>query len=125
GGGGWLGIQVSRYLLTSSPLIRLIGVGRNLERPAPFSLHRGIDDSRYEYHQIHMVHQPERLHSLLEAKRPEVIVNLAAHAEESASWTSSWRYFEMNTSALARAVEPLLGVSWLRKWVQIGSASVY
>lgn len=125
GGGGWLGVQVSRYLLTSSPVNRLIGVGRNPERPAPFSLHRGIDDSRYEYHQIHMAHEPERLLSLLESRRPEVIVNLAAHAEEAASWTGSWRYFEVNTSALARVVEPLLGVSWLRKWVQIGSASVY
>ena len=125
GGGGWLGVQVSRYLLASDPLVRVVGVGRNPERPAPFALHRGLDDSRFEYHQIHLVDEAGRLLSLLESIRPEIIVNLAAQAEEAASWTNSWRYFEVNTSALARVVEPLVGASWLRNWVQIGSASVY
>ena len=125
GGGGWLGVQVSRYLLASLPSIRVVGVGRNPERPAPFALQRGIDDSRYEYHQVHLAHEPERVLALLEAKRPEIIVNLAAQGEEAASWSNSWRYYEVNTSALARIVEPLLAVEWLRKWVQIGTASVY
>lgn len=125
GGGGWLGVQISRHLLSASPLIRIVGLGRSPERVAPFALHRGIDDSRYEYHQVHLVEEPERARQLLESLQPEVIVNLAAQAEETASWTRSWQYFESNTTALARLVEAFIGVPWLRRWVQIGSASVY
>lgn len=125
GGGGFCGVQMARYLLAFVQNVRVIGVGRNPEQPPAFSLHRGIDDARYEYHQIHLVYEPERLLKLLEAERPEVIVNLAAQGEEAASWANSWRYFETNVVALAKVVEPLIGVSWLKKWVQIGTASVY
>lgn len=125
GGGGWLGVQISRHLLAHEPDIFVVGVGRNPERPAPFALHRGIDDARHEYHQLHLAHEPERVLSLLEAKRPEVVVNLAAQGEEAASWTNTWRYFETNVTALAKVIEPLVGAPWLRRWVQISTASVY
>lgn len=125
GGGGWAGSLISGFLLTAASDVRVVGVGRNPERSAPFALHRGVDDLRYEYHQVHLAYEPERLVSLLEAKQPEVIVNLAAQGEEAASWSNSWRYYETNVVALARVVEPLLGATWLRKWVQIGTASVY
>jgi dTDP-glucose 4,6-dehydratase len=125
GGGGWLGVQVSRYLLARVPDILVVGVGRNQERPAPFALHRGIDDARYEYHQIHLAYEPERILSLMQNRRPEIVINLAAQGEEAASWTNAWRYLETNVVALAKVVEPLVGASWLRRWVQISTASVY
>jgi dTDP-glucose 4,6-dehydratase len=125
GGGGWLGIQISRHLLAHAPGVLVVGVGRNPERPAPFALHRGIDDARYEYHQLHLAHEPERVLSLLQGRKPEVVVNLAAQGEEAASWTNAWRYFETNVVALAKVVEPLIGASWLRRWVQLSTASVY
>lgn len=125
GGGGWLGVQMARHLLACVPEVQVIGVGRNPERPAPFALHRNIDDARYEYHQIHLAYEPDRILALFEAKRPSVIVNIAAQGEEAASWTNAWRYFETNTVALARIVEPLVGSPWLGKWVQVGTSSVY
>lgn len=125
GGNGVFGVQMTRYLLLHVPEAYVICVGRNPEKPPAFSLHRGIDDSRYEYHQIHIVYEPERLMDLLDAKRPGVIVNIAAQGEGAASWRYSWRYFETNAVALARIVEPLIGVPWLEKWIQMGSSEVY
>src|SRR5262249_6029826 len=108
------------------PEAYVICVGRNSEKPPAFSLHRGIDDSRYEYHQIHVAYEPERLMDLFDSKRPEIIVNIAAQGEGAASWKHSWRFFETNAVALARMVEPLIGAApWLRKWVQVGSSEVY
>jgi dTDP-glucose 4,6-dehydratase len=52
-------------------------------------------------------------------------VNVAAQSEEAASWTHSWRFFETNTLALAKLVEPLIGRQWLSKWIQVGTAGVY
>jgi len=62
---------------------------------------------------------------LVAARQPEVIINFAAQGEEGASWTDSWRYFDTNAVTLAKVVEPLIGVAWLRKWVQIGTSAVY
>ncbi|MBI2364765.1 MAG: NAD-dependent epimerase/dehydratase family protein, partial [Deltaproteobacteria bacterium] len=112
---------MTRYLLLHVPEAYVICVWRNSEKPAAFSLHRGIDDSRYEYHQIHVAYEPERLMELLDSKRPDIIINIAAQGEGAASWKYSWRFFETNAVALAKIVEPLIGVPWLRKWVQMGS----
>ncbi len=125
GGGGMLGVQMALYLLAHASHVHVVSVGRNPERPPAFSLHRGIDDSRYEYHQLHIAYEAHRLQELLEAKRPEVIINFAAQGEEGASWTDSWRYFDTNAVALAKIVEPLIDVPWLKKWVQIGTSAVY
>ena len=125
GGGGWVGSHLSQYLLLHDSTMRIVVVGRSPERAPELSLHRAIDDARYEFHQIHLVSETERLLSLLDECKPEVIVNLAAQGEEASSWNQAWRYFETNTVALAKVVEALLGAGWLRRWVQIGSASVY
>jgi len=125
GGGGVLGVHMARHLLVHASQVHVVSVGRNPERPSAFSLHRGIDDSRYEYHQLHIAYEAHRLQEVLEAKRPEVIINFAAQGEEGASWTDSWRYFDTNAVALAKIVEPLIDVPWLKKWVQIGTSAVY
>lgn len=125
GGGGWLGSHLLRYLLRHDATVRIVVVGRSPERAPELSLHRGIDDARYEFHQIHLVSETDRLLSLLDKRKPDVIVNLAAQGEEAASWSQAWRYFETNTVALAKIVESLVGAGWLRRWVQVGSASVY
>ena len=125
GGNGVFGVQMTRYLLLNIPQAHVICVGRNAEKPPAFSLHLGIDDSRYEYHQIHVAYETERLLELLDAKRPGIIINIAAQGEGAASWKYSWRFFETNAVALAKMVEPLIGATWLRKWVQMGSSEVY
>lgn len=125
GGNGVFGVHMVKYLLQNVPDAYVVCVGRNIEKPPAFSLHHGIDDARYEYHQIHVVFEPERLQELFAAKQPSVIINIAAQGEGAASWKSSWRFYDTNATALARMVEPLIGASWLQKWVQIGSSEVY
>jgi len=125
GGNGLIGVQLTRYLLQNVPDVTVICIGRNPEKPPAYSLYRGTDASRYAYHQIHITHESEKIRELFEATHPAVVVNLAAQSESSVSWKDSWRYFETNNVALAKIVEPLIGVDSLKKWVQIGSGEVY
>jgi dTDP-glucose 4,6-dehydratase len=124
GGGGFSGTRLARYLLSSFPDIHVTSIGRHPEKPPPFS-DQPIDDARYDYLRIDLACEPEQLLKMLDARRPEIIVNLAAEAEEGASWISSWRFFETNLVALSKIVEQVIGAPWLRKWIQIGSAAVY
>lgn len=126
GGNGVFGVHLTQYLLRTEPDAHVICVGRNPEKPRAFSLHRGIDDARYEYHLIHMVFEADRLLELLRQRQPQFVISFAALAADVASsWRYSTRYYETNTVALARLADALVDASWLKRWVQIGSSEIY
>ena len=125
GGGGVFGINTAFYLLEHANPEKVICVGRNPEKPEPFSLNLGRGDPRYRYEQIHVVFEHDRLFELLDAERPDVIINFAAQGEGAASWKYSWRYFDTNATAIARITEDLMQRDYLKRWIQIGTSELY
>lgn len=126
GGNGVFGVHLITYLLKKEKDSKVIAVGRNPEKINAFSLHRGVADSRYEYHQVHMVFEDDRMIELIEQKKPDYIINFAALAADvQSSWKYATRFYETNTVALARICDRLIGQSWLKRWVQIGSSEIY
>ena len=125
GGGGSFGLHTSKYLLEHADTDRVIGIGRNSPKPAPFSLGIGDDDKRYSYHAYHVTHELDLLLELLDREKPNVIVNYAAQGEGAVSWQHSWRFFETNSMALARLVEELMKRDYLERFIQIGTSELY
>lgn len=125
GGNGVFGIHAASYLLAYADPKKVICVGRNPEKPRAFTLDLGRGDPRYEYHQIHVVYEQDRLFEMFDRERPAVIVSFAAQGEGAASWKSSWRFFETNATALARMTENLMKRDYLERWIQIGTSELY
>jgi dTDP-glucose 4,6-dehydratase len=125
GGNGVFGIHTAFFLLQQADTKRVICVGRNPEKPEPFTLNLGKDDPRYAYHQIHIVFEHDRLLEMLDRERPDVIINYAAQGEGAASWKYSWRYFNTNATALARMTEELMKRDYMERWIQIGTSELY
>jgi len=125
GGNGVFGVHAAMYLLNHAEPKKVICVGRNPEKPRAFTLDLGKDDPRYAYHQIHIVHEQDRLFELFDKEQPEVIISFAAQGEGAASWKSSWRFFETNATAIARMTEDLLKREYLERWIQIGTSELY
>jgi dTDP-glucose 4,6-dehydratase len=125
GGGGSFGVHTAFYLLNNADPAAVISVGRNPEKPEPFSLNVGRGDPRYEYHQIHVGFEPDRLMELLDAKRPDVVICYAAQGEGAVSWKRSWRFFDTNATALARVAEELMSRDYLERFIQIGTSELY
>lgn len=125
GGNGVFGVHTAFYLLAHANPKKVICVGRNAEKPRPFTLDLGKNDPRYAYHQIHVVYEQDRLFELFDAERPEVIINYAAQGEGAASWSKSWRFYETNATALARITEELRSRDYLQRWIQIGTSELY
>jgi dTDP-glucose 4,6-dehydratase len=124
GGGGSFGIHASIWLLDHTDAEKVIGIGRNPLRPEPFSL--GIEKrDRYQYHARHLTYEMDLLFEILDAERPEIIVNFAAQGEGAASWKHSWRYFETNSMALTRFCEELMTRDYLERFIQIGTSEMY
>jgi len=125
GGNGVFGVHTAFHLLAQRDTKGVICVGRNPEKPEPFTLRLGEGDPRYSYHQIHIVFEHDRLFELLDRAQPEIIINFAAQGEGAASWKHSWRYFDTNVTALARITEDLMKRKYLRRWIQIGTSELY
>ena len=125
GGNGSFGVHTALYLLNNAEPKKVICVGRNPEKPEPFTLNLGRGDSRYAYHQIHLVHEQDRLFELFDAERPEVIISYAAQGEGAVSWKKSWRFFETNCVALVKMGEDLIKRDYLERFIQIGTSELY
>ncbi len=125
GGGGSFGVHTAMYLLDHADARKVISVGRNPEKAEPFSLNVGKEDSRYEYHQIHLTHEQDRLFELFDKEKPEVIVSYAAQGEGAVSWKKSWRFFETNCVALSMMCEELMKRDYLERFIQIGTSELY
>lgn len=124
GGGGSFGIHTALYLLENANPKKVIGIGRNLLRDAPFSLNIHKRE-KFEYHARHVTHELDLLMELFDKEKPDVIINFAAQGEGAVSWKNSWRYFETNSMALARLTEELMKRDWLERFIQIGTSEMY
>ena len=124
GGGGSFGIHAALYLLKNANPKQVIGIGRNLLRPEPFSLE--IEkEKNYKYYALHITYELDLLMELLDRIKPDVIINFAAQGEGAVSWRHSWRFFETNSMALARLCEELMSRDWLERFIQIGTSEMY
>lgn len=125
GAGGSFGVHTCKYLLEQADTERVVAVGRNTPKPAPFTLDVGAGDRRYSYHAYHVTYELDLLLELLDRERPHVIVNYAAQGEGAVSWKHSWRFFETNSMALARLAEALMARDYLERFIQIGTSELY
>lgn len=124
GGGGAFGIHCAKYLLDAAEVEGVCGVGRAPLRPEAFSL--GIDKApRYRYIQAHVGHELDLLLEVMDDARPRYIINFAAQGEGAASWRHSWRFFDTNSTALARLYEELGKRDYVERFVHIGTSELY
>lgn len=113
-------------LLLDDPANRVIGVSRSVERSALHLRYKLRDDlSRYDYRQIDLNLEMDALLSLLDAERPQYIVNFAAQSEVAPSWEHPEQWFQTNTVALAALVNHLSRQDYLKRYLHISSPEVY
>lgn len=113
-------------LLLDQPQANVIGVSRSPEYPA-FRLRykTRADLSRFRFVEIDLNKQMPDLLALLEAEKPEYIVNFAAQSEVAPSWEHPDQWFETNTVALAKMINYLRKQNWLKRYLHISSPEAY
>ena len=113
-------------LSLDDPNNRVIGVSRSAERSKLFLKYKLRGDlSRHRYYQLDMNQQMSALLELLDAERPEYIVNFAAQSEVAPSWEHPEHWFETNTVALARLINHLRKRDYVRRYLHISSPEAY
>lgn len=113
-------------LLLDNPSLRVTGVSRSPERSDLFLRYRLRQDlSKYQYHQMDLNRDMDKLIKLLDDKKPEWIVNFAAQSEVAPSWEHPEDWFQTNTVALAVMVNHLRRRDYLKRYLHISSPEAY
>jgi dTDP-glucose 4,6-dehydratase len=113
-------------LLLDDPGNRVLGISRSAEKSNLFLRYKRRPDLRaYRFWQLDLNSQMPQLLELLDAERPEYIVNFAAQSEVAPSWEHPEHWFATNTVALARLVNHLRQQPYLQRYVHISSPEVY
>ncbi len=79
------------------------------------------DLSRYRYVQADLNEDMPKLLALLDAERPQRIVNFAAQSEVGPSWDNPHHWFRTNLVALSQLVNHLRGCDWLDRYLHVST----
>ncbi|TSC80437.1 MAG: dTDP-glucose 4,6-dehydratase [Candidatus Peregrinibacteria bacterium Gr01-1014_25] len=113
-------------LLLDDPSYEVIGVSRSPERSSLFLKYKTRADlSRYRYRQLDANRDMPAILGLLDAERPEAIVNFAAQSEVAPSWEHPEQWYETNCVALAKLVNHLRKQDYLRRYLHVSTNEVY
>lgn len=113
-------------LLLDDPRNRVLGVSRSAERSSLFLRYRKRTDlEHYRYFQLDLNQQLPGLLALLDAERPQWLVNFAAQSEVAPSWDHPEHWFRTNTVALAELVNHLRQRDYLQRYLHVSSPEVY
>lgn len=104
---------------------KVIGVSRSDEYNSIFLPYKRKDQSRFEFHRLHLVEDFDRLCSLIEAEKPQVVVNVAALSEVALSNHQPVEYFSVNTVGTVRLCNYLRRSSFLHRYIHISSAEIF
>lgn len=120
GGGGCFALDFARHL--DSLGIDHFGIGRSGPKAPPFWL----APKGYRYYALHLVTQLHETMEVIDAERPDVIVNYAAQGEGAASFAENAPdFFMTNCVGLSRLVLELQKRPYIKRTVWIGSSEVY
>src|SRR6516225_7079598 len=104
-------------LLLDNPRFEVLAISRSPERSPAFLRYKLRRDlSAYRYFQLDMNSDMPQLLALLDAERPQYIVNFAAQSEVAPSWDHPEHWFQTNTVALARLVNHLRKHAYLERY---------
>jgi dTDP-glucose 4,6-dehydratase len=113
-------------LLLDDPQYRVIGVSRSAERSGLFLRYKSRKDlSRYRYYALDMNLDMAKLLALLDAEKPEAVVNFAAQSEVAPSWEHPEHWFQTNTVALSQLANHLRKQTYLKRYLHISSPEAY
>lgn len=120
GGGNVYALNLCRHLHGLG--IEHFGIGRSPRKADAF----WRVDHAYRYYQRHLILHLDDVLAILDAERPDVVVNFAAQGESAASFGAHTDYYyATNTLGLVCFAEALRTRDYVRRFVQAGTSECY
>ena len=88
----------------------------------PYKRHPNPD---FKFHQMDLNKDMSDIVDLIDAFKPNYVVNFAAQSEVGPSWKTPWEWFQTNAVALAKMIHHLKDCHYIKRYVHISSPEVY
>ena len=105
----------------------IVGISRSPEYDPiflPFLYKKRCPES-YIFQQLDVNKEMEKVLSILDEIRPDIVVNYAAQGEVRNSWKWPEQWYQTNCLSVVRLSEHLKNVDYLKKYVAISTPEVY
>lgn len=114
------------YLLSETDA-QVMGVSRSPEYPPAFLPYRygKQPEERFDFHQLDVNKDLERIVELADRMRPELVVNFAAQGEVRNSWNWPGEWYETNCMSVVRLSEALRQRDYVQRYVSVSTPEVY
>ncbi|MCB1134725.1 MAG: GDP-mannose 4,6-dehydratase [Chlamydiia bacterium] len=112
-------------LLMEEDRYHIVGVSRSPEKSALALPYKRHSNPSYQFVQIDLNTQMDRLAYLIDSWEPEYVVNFAAQSEVAPSWEHPGDWFKTNAVAMTELADILKQRSHLKRYVHISLPEVY
>jgi dTDP-glucose 4,6-dehydratase len=126
GSNSFTGAHFVNYVLENTDA-EVLGISRSPEYSSLFLpyLYKKKRPKRFHFHQLDVWNDFEKLINLLDAEKPEVVLNYAAQGEVRNSWKWPEQWFQTNCMAVVKLANALKDKDYLKRYVSISTPEVY
>lgn len=103
----------------------VMGVSRSAEKSSLFLPYKKRNSKQFQFHQIDLNRDLEKFNQIIDAFKPDYIVNFAAQSEVAPSWENPHHWFQTNAVSLTNLANLLKDKKFLKRYVHISSPEVY
>jgi dTDP-glucose 4,6-dehydratase len=124
GSNSFSGAQFIDYLLNNKQ--RVMGVSRSKPlNPVFLSYKNSQNLNLFQFHQIDINNDLDKLLDLLQQFKPEYIVNFAAQGMVAQSWKTPEHWYQTNVVGQVKLHDALRKLSFIKKYVHVTTPEVY
>lgn len=125
GSNSFSGAYFIRHLIDSGCAVQ--GVSRSKELHPVFLPYKwqSLYEGQFQYHQIDLNHNLDRLMALIRDYRPDYIVNFSAQGMVAQSWEIPEHWYQTNVLAQVKLHDQLRKLDFLKKYVHVSTPEAY
>ncbi len=126
GSNSFSGSHMVDYLLEHTGA-EVIGLSRSPEYDQVFLpyLYKKDRSDRFRFFQFDLNKDQEKILSLLDEEKPDVVINYAAQGEVRTSWNDPAQWFQTNCMSLVRLADELSKRDYVKRFIQASTPEVY
>jgi len=126
GSNSFTGAHFVNYVLENTDA-EVLGISRSPEYSSLFLpyLYKKKRPERFHFHQLDVWNDFDKIISLFDKEKPEVVVNYAAQGEVRNSWNWPEQWFQTNCLAVVKLANALKDKDYIKRYVSISTPEVY
>ncbi len=123
GSNSFSGASFCHYLMEKG--IEVVGISRSAQPVKALAPQSWGNTSRYQFHQLDLNHDLDKIEAIIDARKPSHIYNFAAQSMVGQSWDTPEHWFMTNVVSSVKLHNYLRHKDFLDKYIHISTPEVY